>query len=176
MRKILVFSDSHGDASAMKRVIEAIHPDAEYVLHLGDGMSELESLGYAFPRIATVGVSGNCDWMLFRSEADKQRTLDIDGVRIFMCHGHNHGVRSGDMDALVSAAIARNADVVLYGHTHCADSREILPDGYGKSIKIMNPGSISRPRGGMLHAPSYGVILLGGGGRVEISLCEYAPI
>ena len=157
----------------MERVLSELHSDAEYVLHLGDGAKELERLGNRFPRIAAVGVLGNCDWGFGYSEADKQRILDIEGVRIFLCHGHRYGVRSGDTDALAYAASARNADIALYGHTHCSEYKTVCMSDGGKTLHIMNPGSISRPRGGEVSGPSYGVILLYGGGKFDMSLCSY---
>lgn len=171
MVKIVVFSDSHGDSDGMVSVLSKYHSDAEYVLHLGDGNSDLERISSRFPRMATVGVLGNCDWGFLGSEADKQRVLDIEGVRIFICHGHRYGVRGGT-DALIYAAEERNADIVLYGHTHCSKYTSVTRFD-GKILHVMNPGSISRPRGGEVYGKSYGLIELDGKGGISVSLCQY---
>ena len=72
--KIIVFSDSHGEASDMRYVIDALHPDAEYILHLGDGAEEFERMSAKYPRKAFLGVSGNCDIRYGGSDAPIQRT------------------------------------------------------------------------------------------------------
>jgi len=41
--KCLIFSDSHGNPTYMKRAI-AKNPDAEVIFFLGDGISDAESL------------------------------------------------------------------------------------------------------------------------------------
>lgn len=37
--KVLIFSDSHGKAENMLRAV-SLHPDAEYIVHLGDGSGD----------------------------------------------------------------------------------------------------------------------------------------
>ena len=41
--RIVVLSDSHSDAASCEAAIRA-HPDAEFVIHLGDGADDLEHL------------------------------------------------------------------------------------------------------------------------------------
>ena len=41
--KILIFSDSHGRSANMLKAIE-YHPDAETLLHLGDGTDDLNDV------------------------------------------------------------------------------------------------------------------------------------
>ena len=171
MVKMVVFSDSHGDPDGMERVLMKHHSDADYVLHLGDGNSDLDRISHKFPRMAMIGVLGNCDWGILAGEADKQRVLDIEGVRIFICHGHRYGVRNGT-GTLIYAAEERNADIDLYGHTHCSECFEFSRHD-GKTLHVMNPGSISRPRGGEIAGKSYGLILVDGHGGVSVSICPY---
>ncbi|MBR2460758.1 MAG: metallophosphoesterase [Clostridia bacterium] len=175
MTKIVVFSDSHGEHTDMKYILDRVHGDADYVLHLGDGAADVERLSANYPRIGFVNVRGNCDWGFGSNVADIQRTLDIDGVRIFMCHGHKHDVVCGDMTVLAASARANNADIALFGHTHYSeilgvkrsDSEE---DG---EIRIMNPGSITRPRGGAIKGKSYGLIIIDEKGDFQVSLCAF---
>ena len=176
MTKILVFSDSHGEFGDMQYIIDRVHPDAEYVLHLGDGEADIERLSPQFPRQAFVGIKGNCDWGFGNGYNGAHRTLDIEGVRIFMCHGHRHDVVCGDYSVLTAAANSLRADIALFGHTHYSEYSVVLKPGRtdisekGAALHIMNPGSVTRPRGGQIKGKSYGIILLDGKGGIKISL------
>ena len=177
MVKILVFSDSHGETGDMRRIIEYVHPDAEYVIHLGDGAEDMERLSPFFPRQAFVGVKGNCDWFYSSDYNGAHRVLDMEGVRIFICHGHRHGVKKGDYSILLSAANSLKADIALFGHTHYSEYTVFTKVGEwdgqekGAVLHVMNPGSVSRPRGGEINGKSYGIIMLDGKGGIDISLC-----
>lgn len=63
----------------------------------------------------------------------------VGNYRVFMTHGHYYYVGSGIED-LKREALARGADVAMFGHTH------IPLIEYGDGIVVMNPGSISYPR------------------------------
>lgn len=128
--KILVFSDTHGDSVRMKRVIMS-HSDAEVVIHCGDGENEVEYLKREFPNKAFLNVKGNCDW-----GSDTPPTLEItlEGKKIFATHGHLYQVKMG-LQNLYYAGKEKNADIVLYGHTHIASNEYI--DG----MYVINPGS-----------------------------------
>ena len=160
----------------MRYVLDCIHSDAEYIIHLGDGEADVERISPHYPRQAFVGIKGNCDWGFGNGYNGAHRTLDIEGTRIFFCHGHRHGVKSADRTALTSAANALNADIALFGHTHHSEYFVIPKTGNGDvsekeaALHVMNPGSISRPRGGEISGKSYGVILLDGKGGITITL------
>ena len=179
MTKILVFSDSHGEFNDMRYVIDRVHNDAEYVLHLGDGSADLERLRDFFPRQAFVGVSGNCDWGISSNYTGIHRTLDMHGVRIFMCHGHRHDVVCGDYTVLSAAANSVQADIALFGHTHYSEYLVALKPGKtdinekGAALHILNPGSITRPRGGVIKGKSYAVIELDGNGGINIKILPF---
>jgi len=59
----------------------------------------------------------------------------IGGVKLYMTHGHKHGVKS-DTYKLLADARAAEAVAALYGHTHCADCHR-EDDG----LWVLNPGS-----------------------------------
>ena len=63
----------------------------------------------------------------------------MEGNHIFITHGHYYYVSMGESD-LLKEAKGRDADVVMYGHTHKPSLHE--EDG----VTILNPGSISYPR------------------------------
>lgn len=135
--RILVVSDSHGDAAALRRAILA-QPKAEVVIHLGDGEQEAARARADFPEKMFFQVRGNCDW---GSTLPVTGTYEVDGVKIFYTHGHAYGVKSGLYNA-VCAAREQRAQVLLFGHTHNA-----LTD-YEDGLYIMNPGSLSGWRAG----------------------------
>jgi len=145
--KILVLSDSHGSTAVMRTVIQKFEKDAGAVIHLGDFF--IDAIRNK-PECSLHFVRGNCDGSSYDgAEVPTEKVVDIGGIKIFMTHGHRYGVKYG-MDRLVYAALEREADVCLYGHTHApAVFRE-------EGIIYMNPGSISRPRDA--RAPSYGVL------------------
>lgn len=149
--KILVFSDSHGNASNMEQAL-IMHPEAEYVFHLGDGLAEFERLAAAYPGKSFTGVKGNLEDYLFRNGVPGA-TLDIEGLRIFLCHGHRFSVKSST-ERLEYYAAENSIDIALFGHTHVPCEQYIRNLG-SRPFYIFNPGSISRP---VFGVPSYGII------------------
>ena len=143
--KLLIFSDSHGDAGTMIDVAERERPNE--IFHLGDCVRDAETLSFACSGIPVIMVPGNCDGWTGMSD---RLLLEREGVRILLAHGHRWHVKSGVGGALADAR-ACGAEILLYGHTHQAVcSRE--EDGLWR----MNPGTV-----GGVHAPAtYGVILL----------------
>lgn len=141
--KILVFSDSHGSSFNMQKAIN-MHPDAEYILHLGDGVEDLRYIKHSIPNI--FAVSGNHED--FSSLAENQphsRVVEIAGKRIFMCHGHKLKVRLG-LQNLYYTANEECADIALYGHTHIKRNDYLPSNQHENGLYIFNPGSISQPR------------------------------
>lgn len=130
MVRILVVSDSHGDSRSLMHALDE-QPDARYVLHLGDGASEMHAL--APTCAATVyQVRGNCD---LSAPFPVEQELCIAGVPIFMTHGHRYGVKGG-LGALADEARRRGARIALFGHTHLSLTR------YEDGLHLINPGSL----------------------------------
>lgn len=142
--RIVVFSDSHNNFFALKEVMR-IQSNAEAFIHLGDGKKEFDYLCTNYPFKIMRSVAGNCDWSMNGVTSDD---MTISGKKIFFTHGHAFGVKSG-LDRLKRHAREIGADIVLFGHTHEAETF------YEDGIYYMNPGSVAQPRGG---EPSYGVI------------------
>ena len=131
--KILVLSDSHSGMSFMRYCIDRIKPDQ--IIHLGDHYDDAKTLQEQYPHIRIHQVPGNCDQFCRDPWAVETLNYDIGGVRVFMTHGHKHGVKAGD-GILVEAAKEMQAQVVLYGHTHepvCYQAED--------GLWVMNPGS-----------------------------------
>ena len=132
--KLLILSDSHGSCDGMHRAIAAERPT--HVIHLGDHASDAVDLGRSFPMLPIVGVKGNCD---YGDPTPDERLVDFDGVRVMMAHGHRYGVKSGLL-RYEMAAREKNADVALFGHTHCAYCEEY------NGLWLVNPGSCAGGR------------------------------
>ena len=95
------------------------------------------SLSQLYPNIKFEYVYGNCDIGVGTVSADK--TIEIEGVTIFMTHGHKYSVK-WDYNRIVAKAQAERASVVLFGHTHVA-----VIDNIDNKL-VINPGSISESR------------------------------
>ena len=127
---ILIISDSHGFISDTETVIEK--HNIKRAIFLGDGSGDVGLLSKIYPSVTFNAVRGNCDTF---SDFPEQTVLDIEGHKIFCCHGHRYGVKSGLL-RLKYAAESEKCDIALFGHTHIQFSAE--EDG----ILLLNPGSI----------------------------------
>lgn len=131
--RIGVFSDSHGDISPALRLQKELgHLDC--LFHLGDYAADAQKLQAIFD-CPCYGVRGNCD---FGSSAPLQQLVVLGGKRFLLLHGHQFY----DRTSLLYLAEQQQADMALYGHTHVP---ELSAD---RARLILNPGSLSRPRGG----------------------------
>ena len=148
MKKILILSDSHGNITNMKKAVRLEKPDM--VIHLGDHFSDAEELEKKYPSIPVEAVKGNCDSCLKPSE----KLLELEGKKIFICHGHDYRVKS-DLLTLEYAALEKEADVVCFGHTHIP-----LYEQSGR-LHIVNPGSIGAVR--TLTGASYALMIIENG-------------
>lgn len=139
--RILIFSDSHGKYEAMKAaLIENYLIGA--VLFLGDGIKDFERLKSEFPGRTYAAVKGNTDGF-FISGYQNESMIVLENKMILMMHGHTRNVKDGPEEA-VAAARAREADILLYGHTHKANEL-YLPAGNtlnSKPLRVFCPGSI----------------------------------
>lgn len=143
--RILVLSDIHGKIVGARKAIEA-QKDATDVLFLGDGLRDIDRLSHLYPDRRFHTVKGNCDC---GAAVNLIEILYFEGKRVFLTHGHELHVKDGLCEVL-SAARSMKADILLFGHTH------VPVTSYENGIYIMNPGSVSCPRGGAV--PSYGVL------------------
>ena len=138
--KILVISDTHNTISYAVSLIEKLNPD--YVLHLGDMCDDCHRLEDMFPRKLIVSVKGNNDF--FDKSYPLERFFELEGKKIFMCHGHKYNVKSSLL-ALSYKGREMGADIILYGHTHSSHLEENC------GTVIMNPGSAAVGKYGILE-------------------------
>ena len=157
MTRILVFSDSHGVTDGMFGIIRTI-PNVDHIIHLGDIHKDVIALEDEFSDIPVHFVQGNNDLYY---NYDTEKLIYIDGIPIFITHGHYYSLINGN-SALLRSDKAKKAKIILYGHTHIADY-EVLE---GKIIA--NPGSVERPR---TSFPSYGIIEIENG-KIDYSNIE----
>ena len=125
----------------MTDAVREYAPDA--VIHCGDGSRDTGAIETEFPNIPVYGVTGNCD---YDPALPLARTIELDGVRIYIAHGHTLGVRYGNLDRLAYAAQEAGAQIAFYGHTHRA-KYDVLG-----GVAVINPGSA-----GQGAAPSWGM-------------------
>ena len=147
--RILVVSDTHRDRFALREAILR-QPEAEAVIHLGDGADEALEMREKFPEKKFFLVRGNCDWGGGFPLEGQQTFL---GKNIFYTHGNTYNVKYGT-EELIAAARRKNADVLLFGHTH----RSVTE--YCGGLYIMNPGSLCGAEG------TYGILDITGAGIV----------
>ena len=165
--EILVLSDSHGRQNKIEEAVRVQIKKPDAVIFLGDGQRDIE---YAdIGDIPLYRISGNCDFggMFGSDNAMETQTVEIGGKRIFITHGHRFGVKS-TLTPLLSEAVSRDADIVLFGHTHEKCEGLLTDDNeLGLKIKkplyIMNPGSIGS------YPYDFGVITIDREGRVLLS-------
>lgn len=131
MKKFIVLSDNHSETGILYDVYQK-HEDAAAFFHLGDSEFKYDDTELSlFQR-----VKGNMD---FYPEFPTNQVATVGDDRIFFTHGHLYGVNSS-REQLAQAAVAHDAVIALYGHTHVAKYEHI------HGVHVINPGSISQSR------------------------------
>ena len=137
--KIIVVSDTHGSYRNFKKVMQ-LNRNADIVVHCGDSRDEVDRIKTEYPDKTYYTVKGNCDFEMLPIVEE----FTVDGVRFMATHGHIYNVKYGLFD-IDRAAREKQADIVLYGHTHIAE--DTVRDG----VRFCNPGSLG-------YGKSFGVI------------------
>lgn len=142
--KVLIVSDTHGQDYNFFEVLEKVgQPD--FLIHAGD-TSGSEELIKNSVRCPVKMVLGNND---YNPNYKYEEEFEIAGIKFLLLHGHRDGVYLGN-DRIFYKAMERDAQVVVYGHTHVPDIE--YDEEYG--IWAVNPGSLTYPRQ-QGHLPSY---------------------
>ena len=132
MKSFIIVSDSHRNRAALDN-LDGVFAECDYIVHLGDLSTDGGYIRNKYPD-KTIVINGNCD---LDKMGDDEKVVEVEGVKIFMCHGHAYGVKQS-LFHLAEEAKAAGCSIALYGHTHCAKVDEI--DG----VKLINPGNLSR--------------------------------
>ena len=121
MKKILIFSDTHGDINRCLDIIEKAD-SVSAIFHAGDYTGDAEDLESIYPNF---------------SKTPSHMLVTIDGVKIFITHGHEQNVKyEYEFMTLRKAAEKYDPDLIIFGHTHIP-----YTDYKGKAT-LLNPGSI----------------------------------
>ena len=148
--KLLLFSDSHGNVANMADAVRLERPDR--VLHMGDLARDAEELARRFPDIPVTYVPGYYDGR--RTVLPEDLVFTLEGVKIFMAHGHTYHVKEG-LWAAERAAREAGAHLLCFGHTHEALCQ------FRNGMWVVNPGAA-----GSIVRPTYAVAVLEGDGAV----------
>lgn len=132
MKSFIIVSDSHRNRAALDN-LDGVFAECDYIVHLGDLSTDGGYIRNKYPD-KTIVINGNCD---LDKMSDDEKVVEVEGVKIFMCHGHTYGVKQA-LFHLAEEAKSAGCSIALYGHTHCAKVDEI--DG----VKLINPGNLSR--------------------------------
>ncbi len=152
---IAVFSDSHRNTKNMITAIEDYKPDC--IIHLGDLVPDADTISRIYPKLPMYSVRGNCDYDF---TAQESQLIELGGVRIFLAHGHRHGVKIS-LDSFLNSTCCSGSALGLFGHTHHAICRS-----FG-NVQLFNPGSCaSGPR------PTYGQVTIENG----MAFCKIVDI
>ncbi len=159
--KYMIASDIHGSAYYCRELLNAYQRSgASRLVLLGDllyhGPRNDLPRDYAPKEVIAMlnslkdqiySVRGNCD-----TEVDQMvlefpilgdyALLALDGLTIYATHGHIY-----NRDHLPPV---QKGDILLHGHTH------ILAAERDQEITVLNPGSVSIPKGG--NPPTYGIL------------------
>ncbi len=133
VKKILIFSDSHGKNQEMEKIVKESKPDI--VIHAGDYCCDIEELKEYIDYI----VAGNNDFI-----GEHQIYFEIDGLRFFLTHGHSY-IQSfcspyDNSKKILNAIDNKEIDVIVFGHSHIESVEKI------ENVLVINPGSITSPR------------------------------
>lgn len=175
--KILIVSDSHGTNGPLRAAIMKEKPDM--LIHLGDAeysVSEIASWAGS-PKTPCIFVKGNCD--IYSHDISSLRNsaiFDLKGHRIYCTHGHCQRVNYGLLTLSLTAQ-EQGCDICMFGHTHVPyDSFGDAVSEYGRYYdsgfdnpsgpRILNPGSISLPRGGSKRG--YMIMEMDDDGRYDV--------
>ena len=132
MKSIVVISDTHGNRAEVEKLYP-VFAECDYIIHLGDTSGDGSKVRADFPGKVYL-LNGNCD---IPRLGEDELTLEVEGVRIFACHGDRYGVKHS-LSRLAKKAADEGAGIALYGHTH--EAREDSEGG----VTLFNPGTLSR--------------------------------
>jgi uncharacterized protein len=137
MKRIAVFSDTHGNRKEMRDVLTRFG-GIDTMLHLGDGIADGEAVAREFD-IPFLGVTGNEDGA---ADLPRDRIITAGAWRMLALHGDQFDIGFYDSAQkwienkrkMAAIAALRGARVLLFGHSHVAMLGEC--DG----VLLCNPG------------------------------------
>ena len=157
--RVGVLSDTHG---LLRNEVYGAFEGVDHIVHAGDVgdpaiLTELEVLA------PLTAVAGNVDGWAAGTVLRDEAVIELAGARLAVVHGHRWG--SPKVSDLLAAY--RDADVIIYGHTHQA-----LCERQGDRL-VLNPGSAGAARFG--HAVTAALLTLEPGRRPEARIVTLLP-
>ena len=134
---LTVVSDTHSvhGHELTGRTLQAVR-EADLVVHAGDFMRAAVLDAFEAEAKTLRAVYGNNDDSEIRDRLPETRTVEYEGFRFAVTHRV-----SGGPTELTLFGRERNADAVIYGHSH---NPEVDTGG---ELPLINPGSHAQPRG-----------------------------
>lgn len=131
MKKIAIVSDTHG--KLLDETAQLINENnCEFIIFLGDCYLDGPELSKK-TSLECLSVLGNNDYEIY-DQYDDEASIEINGYRIFACHGHKYKVEE-NLKRLQEKAKKDKYDICLFGHTHVYHEEKIDDTFY------FNPGS-----------------------------------
>lgn len=144
--RILALSDSHQKKHLLKTVLTR-ESAADIIIHLGDGAADMKPLTNENKGTFYL-LQGNCDSRF--AELTEYVDTIAGNTHIFAAHGDRFQVKFG-LEKIGLQAQLRNADLVLFGHTHIPFYR------YENGIHYFNPGALVDSRYGCIDVTEKGI-------------------
>ncbi|TCS96556.1 metallophosphoesterase family protein [Hazenella coriacea] len=147
--KILIVSDSHGKKDLLQQIVQQVQ--ADHVIHCGDFCTSVNEL----PDVPITVVRGNCDF----EKVPKEQIFIVEDVRILVAHGHTLQVKRTPLPLRYRAEEV-GVQIACFGHSHLPFCEQV------GNVLLINPGSISNPRG--FAFPTYAILQIHDG-NAEVS-------
>lgn len=130
MKKILVFTDSHGQFKNIYNMVLKEEPDI--IICAGDYSDDAFELSSVFENKKFYIVNGNCDF--FNRTYRDDEIFIIENKKFFLTHGHVYSVKS-DLNKIKQKSKELKIDVSIFGHTH----KSFI--SYEDDFILYNPGA-----------------------------------
>ena len=142
---IAIFSDTHSGADhELEGEALTAAREADVVIHAGDFTSEAALETFRAECDLLYAVHGNADGAAVRERLPTTRVVEAGGVRFAVTHR-----RDGGQTGLAMFGRSRDADAVVFGHSHRPTVVET------DDALLLNPGSHADPRG---NRPGFAVL------------------
>lgn len=150
MKKILIFSDSHGNNEKILEISKKERPDL--VLHAGDYCCDSVELS----KFVNYFCAGNNDYPTENGiNGQKIVEFEYENLKFLITHSDEFSKFTYDINfvekEMAKTFRMKNLDVIVYGHSHIDSVNEI----YG--TLLINPGSITYPRNSQ-NRKSYAIL------------------
>lgn len=158
--KVLIVSDTHGKDKYLFNTLRRVGT-IDLLIHLGD-LGRREDYIKSISSCPVEMIAGNNDYF---NGLPKEKIILIGKYKVMLTHGHGYNVYY-DTNKLKETARSRQADIVMYGHTHMPliDLKD--------DIWAINPGSLALPRQSG-RKPTFIIMEIDANGQAHFTLNYY---